>query len=213
MTKRKTMDRDGREEKKDDRSDHKPTAKGKPAPIELDSNRNLITGQNVRIDNRSMNNQIFADNAILVNSHNNLVHAKNVEIRNSSGLITTGADHLIGTPDEDNPPPAADEANYSVVEGDAHVVRAYASVTKGFGNKNFCSYGVCEGNTCTLGDPARPNFFRSSSARGERVTVVGNNSHGIGSNFSIEGDDIIVIGKGNGEIFSSPGVFLLNQMH
>lgn len=163
--------------------------------IKADANSNYLLGQNITIDERSVGNFVTADNAKIIQAHNNFLHAKNVEISFASGVAATGADHII-----------LKGADYANVFGDAHRVTGYASTTNGFGCKNHVSYGVCEGNTCRLGVEERPNQFYGSSARGQNIVVEGTNSHGTGANFTIIGDNIIVNGIGTGQTITAPGV-------
>lgn len=165
----------------------------------IDANSNTIIGHNPTIIN-SVGNLIAADNVQLTRSHNNSVFAKNAILTDVSGCTVSGADHIL-----------YQGADYCNVDGDAHNVGGYASRTSGFGNKNFVEYGICEGINCRIGRLGFSNEFSRSSARGWNIIIEGNNSHGIGSNFTIRGDNIIVIGKGSGEVFTVAGVYILGE--
>lgn len=178
--------------------------------VKSDADRNTILAQGVTITG-SIHNLITADNAILENSHDCVVTAKNVEIRNCVEVFAAGADHLIGTPKGETK--IGSEADYATVTGDAHVVRAYASFTSGVSNKNFIYAGVAEGNNITLGDIAKPNNFQYSTAKGSFIEIQGNHCHVEGSWIKVVGDNITV--RGNGvpgtfRLFTIPGDYNLN---
>lgn len=175
-----------------------------------DNNKNVILADGVSIDTRSTGNFITAENAVIVNSHNNAVFAKNAIITNTSGCKTSGADHVIG-----GTPNTGDGANYCSVDGDAHVVWGYSSTTTGFGNINMGEHGVVEGNNNRLGRVGFPNEFTDSTIRGTGNVVEGSNSHAIGSYIKIVGDNITVIGTGdpnNIQTFTIPGTHIINQV-
>jgi len=176
-----------------------------------DANRNWILGLNDSISGNSVGNFITANDAIIVNSSNNILHAENVIIRNSSGVTATGADHIIGDTSQ-NPP--GDGANYSSVEGDANKDCGYGSKTSGVGNKNFVTYGVCDGANNTLGREGYCNLFRNSSISGHHNTLEGNDSHIYGSWIRVFGNNITVIGDavpGVPQTFTISGVYIINQ--
>lgn len=178
--------------------------------LKPDANGNFLLGRNPTIDSKSTDNFVTAVNAQITNSHENKLFARNVIIKNTSGATINGADHIIGRLQDASGLEKRDESNYCNVEGDAHTVIAYGSTTKGVGNKNYCYAGVVEGMNCVLGDPNFPNKYSRSSARGQNLEVVGNDSHGTGANFKIKGDNITVIGIGIGQTFTEPGVYILN---
>jgi hypothetical protein len=187
--------------------------------FKLDENRNLVIGLNLNTDGRSVSNIILKDNITLHRSHDNLVNAKNAVLYHTNAATINGADHTIGWRDLNDPDkrPNGNGADHCTVSGDACVVAGYSSITMGYGLKNAIAYGVCIGKDLILGrmDSARiliPNEFQNSSAIGTKITVIGNNSHGKGSNFTILGDNVIVIGTGIGQIITEPGVHILNQV-
>ena len=168
--------------------------------IKPDANRNIITGQDVVIDTRSINNFITAGGAKVTSSHNNILNAAHVIIENASGCRADGADHTI-----------KQGANYCSVDGDANWVEGYASHTTGFGNINCCEYGIVNGNTNRIGLKGQPNNFTGSSINGTRCEIDGSNSHAIGNFIKIIGNNITVIGNPPaGQIFSTPGVYIIN---
>jgi hypothetical protein len=178
--------------------------------IKPDANRNVVLAQNPTLVS-STHNFITADNAILENSHDCDVSAKNVEIRNCVEVNAQGADHLIGTPKGQTK--IGEEANYATVTGDAHVVRGYGSFTSGVSNKNFIYAGVAEGNNITLGDIDKPNNFQYSTAKGSFIDIQGNHCHVEGSWIKVVGDNITVRGSGipgTFRLFTTPGDYVID---
>jgi len=178
--------------------------------IKPDADRNTILANGVTVT-ASTHNFITADNAVLENSHDCNVAAKNVEIRNCVEVNAQGADHLIGTPKGETK--KGSESDYATVIGDAHVVRAYGSFTSGVSNSNFIYAGVAEGNNITLGNIDNPNQFQYSSGKGSFIEIQGSHSHVIGSWIKVVGDGITVIGNGVPGTFTeitTPGVHILN---
>lgn len=178
--------------------------------IKPDANRNIIIGQSVTIDGSSLDNIVTAVNAEIRGSIENKLFARNVKIFNSYGVTAIGADHTIGRLKDASGIEKKRESDYATVEGDANTVIAYGSSTKGVGNRNYAYAGVVEGMNCVLGEAEFPNKHKRSSARGLNITVIGSDSHGMGANFTIVGDNIIVIGIGIGQTFREPGVYVLN---
>jgi hypothetical protein len=168
--------------------------------IKPDVNRNTIIGINVTIDTKSVGNFIVAENAIVTNSHNNILNAKNVQIENASGCRADGADHTIKF-----------GANYSSVDGDANWVEGYSSHTTGFGNVNCGEYGSIDGNNNRIGIKGQSNKFTGSSIKGSNCQIDGSNSHAIGSFIRIIGNNITVIGNPKtSDPFTVPGVYIIN---
>lgn len=177
-----------------------------------DANGNTLIGKDIQIDGESVGNFVVADNAIITDSHNNILNAKNVIIDKASGCTANGADHTIkgnGT-----------SANYCCVEGDAHWSEGYTAHTSGYGNVNCGNYGKISGNNNRIGIKGQPNKLEACSIDGNNCEIDGveanggrgKNNHAIGSFIRIKGTNITVIGdNSDGRVFTIPGVYILNQ--
>jgi len=179
--------------------------------IKKDANGNVIIGNNVTIDTRSMENFITADNANVENSHNNTLLAKNIIIKNASGCTATGADHnIVGDT-------TGESASYCDIGGDANWSEGYAAFTRGEGNTNCCENGDITGTNNRIGikmqDGGTPNHFSNSSIRGNNNVIEGSHSHITGDWIIIKGDNITVNGSGlpgQPQTFTIAGTYNLN---
>jgi hypothetical protein len=104
--------------------------------LKKDVDGSFIIGSIQASSNNHLSNFVPGDNVLLVNSHNNVVSAKNAELYNTSGATVSGADHhLWDAPYADVGNDANNAAGESVfMRGSGNWSSTYAGITLGVSN-------------------------------------------------------------------------------
>src|SRR5688572_15474060 len=121
--------------------------------VKLDANKNLVTAENVTIEN----------------GFNNVVTGKNSTIKKASGVTLNATDTDV-----------FEGANYSGCSGDAHDISGYSSRTDGYQNQNHIDGGIAQGTNLKLGSVNAPNKFSQSGAVGSTFGIQGSGIYAVG---------------------------------
>jgi len=151
--------------------------------LSLDSNRNLLIGLNPHLFGNTVNNFVQADNVFINNGSNNSLFGKNVVIDTSDNVFAQVTDgHFYRG------------SHYSSGFGDGLGIGSYASITAGFGDWNFVTYGAVFGNNNVAGSLTKPqsneeaqllaNKYSGGLIVGQGIRTQGNGIYTIGENFN-----------------------------